>query len=234
MFNLIKLFFIALHVVIVSAFTLIAAFLDPSYRLYFFFGKPFGIGILKIAGIKVTANGQENIENGKTYIYVSNHSSQFDIASLQATIPGKLSMFFKKELAKIPIFGWQLWAGPYIMVDRKNPDSARKGLEKAKKLLTKLDISVLLFAEGTRSKTGEIQKFKRGAFNLAGKLGYPIIPISISGSNHIMEKGKIKINKGTIHVHFDKPIDTTNIKTRQDEIDLMNRVREIIIKNHTL
>lgn len=234
MINFIKLFLISLHIMVVSTFTLIAAFLDRSYRLYFFFGQPFGPGIMRLAGIKVTASGLENIDRSKAYIYVSNHSSQFDIASLQSTIPGDLSMFFKKELAKIPIFGWQLWAGPYIMIDRKNPDSARKSLEKARRLLSELNISVLLFAEGTRSETGEIQKFKRGAFNLAGKVGFPIVPISISGSNRIMQKGSMKINKGTIHVHFDKPVDTSNIKTRQDEIDLMNKVRDIIIKNHKL
>jgi 1-acyl-sn-glycerol-3-phosphate acyltransferase len=176
----------------------------------------------------------ENIEKGKAYIYVSNHSSQFDISVLQASIPGNISMYFKKELAKIPLFGWQLWAGPYVMIDRKNPESARKSLEKSKWLLNERKISVLLFAEGTRSETGEIQQFKRGAFNLAGKVGFPIIPVSISGSNKIMQKGSLKINPGTIRVHFDKPVSTENIKTRQDEIDLMNRVREIIIKNHSM
>jgi 1-acyl-sn-glycerol-3-phosphate acyltransferase len=100
--------------------------------------------------------------------------------------------------------------------------------------LNERKISVLLFAEGTRSETGEIQQFKRGAFNLAGKVGFPIIPVSISGSNKIMQKGSLKINPGTIRVHFDKPVSTENIKTRQDEIDLMNRVREIIIKNHSM
>jgi len=232
--NLIRLFLIAAYVFIVSIYALIALVIDRSYRVYYLCNNPFSKGILKIAGIKVNTSGLENIEKNKTYIYVSNHSSQFDISALQATIPGNISMFFKKELAKIPFFGWQLWAGPYIMIDRKNPDSAIKSLGKAKKLLSKQNISVLLFAEGTRSETGEIQKFKRGAFNLAGKVGYPIIPISISGSNRIMQKGSMKINKGTIHVHFDKPIETTNIKTRQDEIDLMNEVREIIIKNHSL
>lgn len=234
MFNILRLILIALWVEFVSIFALIFAFIDRSYRLYFLCNNPFSNGILKIAGIKYKTSGMENIEKGKAYIYVSNHSSQFDISVLQASIPGDISMYFKKELSRIPLFGWQLWAGPYVMIDRKNPDSARKSLDKAKWLLNERKISVLLFAEGTRSETGEIQQFKRGAFNLAGKVGFPIIPVSISGSNKIMQKGSLRINPGTIRVHFDKPINTENIKTRQDEIDLMNRVRDIIIKNHSM
>jgi 1-acyl-sn-glycerol-3-phosphate acyltransferase len=234
LFNIFRLVLIGLWIEFVSFFALLFAFIDRSYRLYFLCNGPFSNGILKLAGIKYETSGMENIEKGKAYIYVSNHSSQFDISVLQSSIPGNVSMYFKKELAKIPLFGWQLWAGPYVMIDRKNPDSARRSLEKAKWLLNERKVSVLLFAEGTRSETGEIQQFKRGAFNLAGKVGFPIIPVSISGSHRIMQKGSLKINPGIIRVHFDKPISTENINTRQDEIDLMNKVREIIIKNHSM
>lgn len=234
MLNFFKLILIALHVEIVSFFALIFLLIDRSFNLYYLCNLPFSKGILAIAGIKVKASGLENIEKNKSYIYVSSHSSQFDIAVLQSVVPGKLSMYFKKELAKIPLFGWQLWAGPYIMIDRKNPDSARKSLAKAKWLLSEKKISVLLFAEGTRSESGEVQQFKRGAFNLAGKVAFPIIPVTISGSQNIMSKGKLKINPGTISVHFDKPVNTENINSRQDEINLMNKVREIIIKNHSM
>ena len=234
MINFLRLVLIAFYVTFISFLALIAVLLDRSFTLYYSFNSPFSKGILKIAGIKVRTTGLDNIEKDKTYIYVSNHASQFDISVLQATVPGNMSMYFKKELSRIPIFGWQLWAGPYIMIDRKNPDSARRSLEKARTLLSEKNISVLLFAEGTRSETGEIQKFKRGAFNLAGKVAHPIIPVTVNGSHKIMSKGSLKINKGTIHVHFDKPVPADNIKTRQDEIDLMNKVRDIIISNHTL
>jgi len=234
LFNILRLILIGLWVEFVSIFALIFALIDKSYWLYYACNRPFSNGILKLAGIKYKASGLENIEKGKAYIYVSNHSSQFDISVLQASIPGNVSMYFKKELAKIPLFGWQLWAGPYVMIDRRNPDSAKKSLEKSRWLLNDKKISVLFFAEGTRSETGEIQQFKRGAFNLAGKVGFPIIPVSISGSHKIMQKGSLKINPGTIRVHFDKPVSTENINSRQDEIDLMNKVREIIIKNHSM
>jgi len=141
-------------------------------------------------------------------------------------------MIFKKELAKIPFFGWQLYLGPYVMIDRQNMERALKSIEEAKIIMEKKNISIVVFAEGTRSKTGEIQPFKRGAFRLATKVGYPIVPVSISGSNKIMPKGTFKLKSGIIQVHFDKPILSENIENREDEIALMNTVRDVIIKNH--
>jgi 1-acyl-sn-glycerol-3-phosphate acyltransferase len=135
--------------------------------------------------------------------------------TLQKSVPNRMSIVFKKELAKIPLFGWQLYLGPYVMIDRSKADKALKSIEEAKKLMKEKNVSILVFAEGTRSKTGEIQDFKRGAFRMASAVGYPIIPVSISGSNQIMPKGTFKLKPGIITVHYDKPISTENIKSRQ-------------------
>lgn len=223
---------VAVYIVIVSLFALVFAFVDRSFTLYLKLNKVLSSGVLKITGVKLQISGLENIDKNTTYVYVSNHSSQFDIAALQYSIPQKFSMFYKKELSNIPIFGWALWAGPYISIDRMNAEKARRSLEGAKLLMDKKNISVLLFAEGTRSKTGEILPFKRGAFHLAATSGHPIIPVTISKSQLIMPKGKFRINKGTIDLHFDKPIDTNEIKNRKDQIELMEIVRNIIISNH--
>ena len=143
-----------------------------------------------------------------------------------------MAMIFKKELAKIPFFGWQLYMGPYVMIDRENYEKALKSIDEAKIKMQKQNISIVVFAEGTRSKTGEIQPFKRGAFRLATQVGYPIIPTTIVGSNKIMPKGTYRLKPGTIKVHFDNPIESDGNTTRQEEINLMNKVREIIISNH--
>ena len=152
--------------------------------------------------------------------------------TMQKSVPNRMSIVFKKELAKIPLFGWQLYLGPYVMIDRTNIEKALKSIEEAKKLMEDKNVSILVFAEGTRSKTGEIQEFKRGAFRMASAVGYPIIPVSISGSNKIMPKGTFKLKPGIISVHFDKPISTENIKSRQDEIDLMKKVYNIVVSHH--
>ncbi len=234
MLTVLKLSLILIHTLFWSLAVLLALPFDRKFNFYFRVSKWFSGGILKISGITLNITGLENFSPEKTYVFVSNHSSQFDIVSMQYSIPNRMAMIFKKELARIPLFGWQLYLGPYVVVDRSNFTKAMQSIEEAKVRMEKQNISVLVFAEGTRSKTGEIQPFKRGAFRLATKVGYPIIPVSISGSNKIMPKGTFKLTPGTIDIHFDKPISSEEIESRNDEMELMNRVREIVVKNHKL
>jgi 1-acyl-sn-glycerol-3-phosphate acyltransferase len=191
--------------------------------------KVFSGGILFIAGVKLKVSGLENIDRNAIYVFASNHASQFDIPALQYAIPNRMSIVFKKELSKIPFFGWQLRTGPYVMIDRQNAEKAMQSIEEAKLLMSKKNISATVFPEGTRSPNGEVQSFKRGAFYLATKTGYPVVPVTISGSAKLLPKGRFKIKAGTIKVHFHPPIPVTNIKTRKDEMDLMEDVRNIII-----
>ena len=230
MLSYIKIFFIIIHSTICSILALIFS-LDRSFYLYYKLSKFFSKGILLISGIKLSISGFENLDHKKIYVFVSNHSSQYDIPSLQYAIPIPISIVFKKELSKIPIFGWQLMTGPYIMIDRTNTERALKSIEKAKKRMIEKKLSPVVYAEGTRSKTGEVQSFKRGAFYLAAKVGFPIIPVSVSGASKILPKGKFKIKSGTIYVHFDKPISTENVVNRKDELELMEKVRDIVIRN---
>ncbi|HSL89777.1 MAG TPA: lysophospholipid acyltransferase family protein [Ignavibacteriaceae bacterium] len=231
MITYLKIFLIVIHTFVCSIFGLIVIFIDRSFTLYHLLSKVFSGGILLITGIKVKKSGLENINSKAVYVFASNHSSQLDITALQWGVPNRLSMIFKKELARIPFFGWQLALGPYVIIDRKDPQAAMKSLADAKKVMDKKKISVLVFPEGTRSKTGEIQIFKRGAFYLAARSGYPIVPITINGTAKIMPKGTFKLKRGTIYLHFDKPIPTDNINTKQNELELMEKVRNTIILN---
>ncbi|MFA6597810.1 MAG: lysophospholipid acyltransferase family protein [Ignavibacteriaceae bacterium] len=231
MITYIKIFVVGLYIFFCSTLALLSAIFDRSNRTYFWVSRLISNGGLFLSGIKLTTSGLENIDASKPYVYVSNHSSMFDILAMQASFPNDAVIIFKKELAKIPIFGWALQLGPYIVVDRQKADRAMESLDRAKKTIVEKGISVLVFAEGTRSKTGEVQPFKRGAFYLAARVGYPIIPVSISGTAAIMPKGKLRINKGTIHVHYDTPINTEHMNGRQGEKELMEQVRQIIIAN---
>lgn len=226
-----KLFLIVIHTTICSILALIFAFIERRFIVYFWISKLFSGGILLITGIRLKVEGLENIDPNATYVFVSNHASQFDITALQYGVPNRLAMIYKKELSKIPLFGWQLAAGPYVSIDRKNAESALKSIQKAKEVMKEKNVSILVFAEGTRSPDGQVQEFKRGAFRLASSVGYPIVPITIIGSSRIMPKGKLKFNKGEIIMRMDKPIPTQELKSRQDEIAMMKTIRDIIIKN---
>jgi len=227
----IKLTLIFLYTAILSVIAFFFGIVDRSFKLYFWLSKVFSKGILLISGIKLEVKGLENFNPGGVYVYVSNHSSMYDIPALQYAVPNHASIVFKQELGKIPIFGWQLKTGPYIIIDRASPERAMKSIERAKETMKIKGFSIILFSEGTRSKTDEVQPFKRGAFYLASRVSFPIIPVSISGTGKILPKGKLKIVPGKITVHFDKPIETGEIKSKKDELELMERVREIVIKN---
>jgi 1-acyl-sn-glycerol-3-phosphate acyltransferase len=227
----IKLFLIIIHTIITSVFSALASLLDKSYKAFFIVTKFYSKGIFTISGIKLRVTGLENFDHSGTYVFVSNHSSQYDIPAVQSAAPVRVSIIYKKELNKIPIFGWQLMLSPYISVDRKNPESGFRSIEDAKELMKK-NVSVLLFAEGTRSKTGEIQPFKRGAFYLAARTGFPIVPVTISGASKILPKGSFKIKSGELKIHFDKPVFTKINPNKKEELELMEQVRNTIISNY--
>ncbi len=231
--TLFKYTLIGLYTAVLSIVAMILIVVDRSFKSYFLLSRIFGRGVLALSRVKLVVKGRENMDPSKNYVYVSNHSSMFDIPALQIAFPDRAAIVFKKELIKVPIFGWQLAIGPYIMIDRKRPDEAMRSIQLAKQRMEKKNLSVLLFAEGTRSKTGEVQPFKRGAFYLASRVGYDIIPVSISGATRLLPKGEFLLKSGTITVHFDKPIPTDGIKNKIDEIALMEKVRDVVIKNKT-
>ena len=228
----IKLFLIVLYTIIISFLALLSGLIDKSYLTYKYITKLFSSGILFISGVKVKTTGLENLRGQGPFIFVSNHISQFDIIALQYTIPLKSGFVFKKELASIPLFGWQLMTGPHIIIDRSNAENALKSIHKARHKMKTKSVSMILFPEGTRSKDGKLQPFKRGAFHLASQVSYPIIPVTILDSDKLLPKGSLKIIRGTINVQFSPPVQTTKVETRNDELELMGKVRDIISANY--
>jgi 1-acyl-sn-glycerol-3-phosphate acyltransferase len=204
--------------------------LYPSGRGYHGTGRFWSRFLLKLCRVGVVVRGAENIQRGKRYIYVSNHASLFDIPTIVGYIPDQLRLVFKKELTKVPFLGWALKFGPYIPIDRSKSIAGMRSLEKAAERI-RSGASVVVFAEGTRSKDGTLQPFKRGAFTLAAKSGAPIIPVTIRGSSAIMPKHSMKIHPGTIEMMLDKPIETAGRNTKQGELALMEEVRSVMLKH---
>jgi 1-acyl-sn-glycerol-3-phosphate acyltransferase len=135
---------------------------------------------------KIDFQGKENIRKNQPYIIVSNHQSSFDIVLLY-----RLWMHFKwvakREIFRIPVIGWNLWLNRHIAIDRASIKGARKMMIQAQKNL-EMGNSVLIFPEGTRSLDGTIKRFKEGAFVLAKKTNYPILPVIIDGSMEVFPK----------------------------------------------
>ena len=184
--------------------------------------------ILAVCGVHVVVDGLALVDFSRSYIYVANHASMFDIPAVIAAIPDQIRIVYKKELEKIPIFGWGLKYGKtYISIDRgKGPDAIRSLDEAAEKI--RRGASVLLFAEGTRTSDGKLQPFKRGAFNLAVKAGVPVVPLTINGSYKILKKGSLRITPGTITLVLARPIEPPASNGKNTEFQLRDQVHDII------
>jgi 1-acyl-sn-glycerol-3-phosphate acyltransferase len=183
--------------------------------------------VLFICGVKVQTVGLENVRLDRSYVYVSNHASMFDIPAIVAGIPGQIRIVYKKELEVIPIFGWGLKWGSYIGIDRGKGTDAVRSLEEAAEKIRN-GASVLLYAEGTRTLDGKLQPFKRGAFNLAVKAGVPVVPLTVNGSFNILRKHSIAIHPGNITLVLGRPISINGGRGKEVEMKLMDDVHNAI------
>lgn len=129
---------------------------------------------------KVKITGLENIEKGKSYIVLSNHQSMLDIPLLYV-MPFNFKWVSKREVYKIPFFGWVLWMHGDVAIDRGGAASAKRMMNQCTSLLRR-GVSIMMFPEGTRTRTGRVEEFQAGAFLLAKKSKVELLPIAIEGN----------------------------------------------------
>ena len=137
--------------------------------------------VIWLTGINYEVRGIENLKNKHQYIFICNHESVLDILLGVACLPCNMIFLAKKELFKIPIFGWVMKAAGMVKIDRQNQEMAKQSVDRAVKLIDS-KFSTLLYLEGTRSETEEIQPFKKGGFILTIRLKLPVVPITIIGA----------------------------------------------------
>jgi 1-acyl-sn-glycerol-3-phosphate acyltransferase len=153
----------------------------------------------KLTFISYEIIDRANIKKGKAYIYVSNHTSYLDVPGVRLAIRGQFRPLAKKELLKIPVFGWIVKAVT-VVVDRSSQQSRKESLDRIKALI-KQGISILIFAEGTQNRTKDLlQPFYDGAFRLAINTQEPILPLVVIGAGKLMAPGKLSIRPGKIKV----------------------------------
>ena len=180
---------------------------------------------LVICGIKVKAEGRENIPPG-VCIFVANHTSNADPPAVVGSIPRRVALLGKKEVFKVPIFGTSLKLAGFVPVDRANRESAIASVEDALAQL-KGGVSYLVFPEGTRSPDGRLRPFKKGSFVMAIQAQVPIVPVSVIGAHKVMRKGDPAVHPGTVTVQFHPPVEVAGYTfERRDE--LIARVQAIV------
>lgn len=183
---------------------------------------------LKLCGAKVTVKGTENLVDGESYVFISNHRSYLDTATLFAYTTRRIGLVAKKELLKFPVLGQGMGFVNIIAIDRSNAEKAMQSMEKARSVMDE-GYSFGVFAEGTRALPGELLPFKKGAFHLAIQTGAPIIPVAIKNTDYMWGKKTGVGFPGTIEMVLLPPIETKG-KTSDDLQSLLIETREAVAK----
>ncbi len=184
--------------------------------------------LLKVAGVKVTVHGLENIPNDTNVLYIGNHQGNFDIPIYMSQIPGLKGFVSKIEVKKIP--GVRTWMEYMycVFMDRSSIRKSGEAIIEGIKIL-KSGHSLVIFPEGTRSKGDNMGDFKAGSLKLATKSKVPIVPVTMNGSYKIMENSKKKwiVKPSHVNLYIHPAIETANL-TKEEQDVLPTKVYEII------
>ena len=155
--------------------------------------------------VKVEVRGQENVDTGTQYIFVANHQGAYDIFSIYGYLGHRFKWMMKKSLEKIPLVGYACRKAGHIFVDSKSSATLLATMRAAEHQLED-GVSLVVFPEGSRTKDGRMQRFKKGAFQLSREFQLPIVPITIDGAYAVMKRSAILPTYGHIILTIHNPM----------------------------
>jgi 1-acyl-sn-glycerol-3-phosphate acyltransferase len=179
---------------------------------------------VRLAGVKVEVIGRDRFDDSRSYIFMTNHTSNLDPPIEVRLIPRRTSVMVKKELFKTPILGTAMRMGNLVPVDRGNRDAGIEAVREARAAIEK-GLNMIIYVEGKRSFDGKLLPFKKGPFYLAMECEVPVIPMTIVGTHYAMPKTRFAIKPGKVQVIFHSPIEPKDFSSRES---LMERVRATI------
>lgn len=166
--------------------------------------------LLALSRVRFETSGLEHLPEDGSYVVISNHSSHFDGPTLILALHHPLYFVIKRELARIPLWGWAVVKLGFIAVDRANSERARSQM-RAAVASVRSGRRVLVFPEGTRAPDDGLLPFKKGGFHLAVDAGVPIVPVAVNRSRRVLPKGRASPTAGTIEVVVGPPIPTARL-----------------------
>jgi 1-acyl-sn-glycerol-3-phosphate acyltransferase len=178
--------------------------------------------VLGVPGVKVEVTLRAQLDPKRPYVFMANHASMVDIWAMFVGVPVPVRFIAKKQLGRIPVFGWAMRAGRFVFIDRQNAVSARRSIQEAAQRI-KSGQSVAIFPEGTRTRDGRLGSFKKGGFHLAIDSGVDIVPLAIHGTRAVMPPGTPLIRAGVVRLEIDQPISTAGLGPG-DRQQLLERV----------
>jgi 1-acyl-sn-glycerol-3-phosphate acyltransferase len=216
--------------VVHAAGAVLAALFRVRHRrggVYDWSGMDWSRDILKAAGTPVLAEGLHNIPRDQPVIYASNHSSMFDIWALFATLPGSIRFVAKQELFRIPLLGRAMLAVGHVPIDRAAHKKSFAAYDEAARRIQG-GTSVVVFPEGTRSRTGELLPFKNAPFGLAIAAQVPIVPVYVHHTFEILPKGAWRLRPRPIRLLVGAAISTKGLRP-EDRERLRDTVRAAMV-----
>jgi 1-acyl-sn-glycerol-3-phosphate acyltransferase len=179
---------------------------------------------LPLVGVRVVVKGFERLPRGAS-IVMANHSSNLDPPVLIPLLPGRVVIYLKASLMKIPVLGYAMRLAGFIPVLRDGSVESAKAASAAAERALEQGSCLVLFPEGTRSRDGSLLPFKRGPFFLAMQSGAPIVPVSIVGATRLLPKGSLRLKSGVVSVTFHPPLRPADFPEKEE---LMEAVRSAI------
>lgn len=218
---------LTLYILLLGPPLLLYSVLTSSVDSLYWMGLRGVLFIVRLVGVRIRVEGQENIPRG-VCIFVANHTSAADPPAVVGAIPRRIAILAKDSLFRIPIVAQAFRLAHFVPVDRSHRESAVASVEKAIDYL-KQGNSFLTYPEGTRSPDGRLLPFKKGPFVMAIKAGAPIVPVACAGAQHVLQKGELRIHPGEIVVRFGQPIDASTYALDQRD-ELAARVHAAIAR----
>jgi 1-acyl-sn-glycerol-3-phosphate acyltransferase len=219
---------ISAYTMVLGAASLVSSVFDRSGQFAHRCARAWSWLILKTTGVQVAVQGLDRLTPGRTYIFVANHQSHYDTPVIFSSLPFQLRIIAKESLARFPVLGWHLKRGGHLFVDRRHPD--RSGILKRWGALVSEGLSLIIYAEGTRSADGHVARFKAGSFLLAIRAGLPIVPLAVIGTRRILPKGRLQTEPAQVTLVVHDPIQPPALEapTTNDAKLLAERVHGIV------
>jgi 1-acyl-sn-glycerol-3-phosphate acyltransferase len=219
---------IVLATIVYGTASFLASFFDPKKRRQNALERAWGRALLAVTGVKVKVEGLEKITRDGSYVFVSNHLSYMDTPVVLANIPVRFRFLAKRGLFQLPFLGWHLARAGHIRVPREDARAAVKTMTLAAQVVREEGISLLIFPEGGRSRTGEMRDFKEGAAFIAIKAGVPLVPMALKGTREILPFGSGIVRPGNVTMRIGDPIPTAGASPH-DRVRLTEELRHRII-----
>lgn len=207
---------------------IVAAFMPPRGDWFLRFARGWARSILWFSGISVRRIHAERLETRRGFVLIANHESFCDILVLLANLPMQVRFLAKREIFRVPVLGWSIRAAGFVPVDRGDRTRSSATVEAALERLS-TGRSVVIFPEETRTRTGELLPFKKGAALLALRSGFPLLPLGLAGTRRILPRGSLLMRPGRVVLSVGEPIAVAG-RSARDRDDVTRIAREEVLR----